>query len=138
MGKFKEDLSKNLITYIVTFVIAFLLGATIFLLWFFLNNRTLFDAVNASTMSFVIILVLGLFMWLNSVGTFDGIVYGFKQLFAGAFASKANKYNDYPGYVQHKKEVRSSGPRLYLAFIFASLIFGIALIVLELIYHIKY
>ena len=53
MEKISLNIRKHRKAYIVTTVIAFLAGAIIFILYFFLQNKGLFDAINASTISFI-------------------------------------------------------------------------------------
>ena len=138
MSKFSENFKKNLTTYIVTTIIAFLVGVAVFLLYFFLTYKDLYSAVNASFITSAVLLGGGLLIWVSEQGTFDSLVYGFKQMFTFTFNKKANKLNDYGAYKQEKNAKRADAPKIFLCFIAASLIFIIALIVLEIAYHINY
>lgn len=135
MGKIKDNFLKGLKAYLITGIIASVLGVVIFCLFYFLKNRTLFDAINASTLTFVILISIGGLMAVGHYGMFDGIAYGFRQLFTSAFSKKANKLNDFPGYVQQKRIVREHSPIIGLSFVAVSLVFLIVLIILEIIYH---
>ena len=136
MGKVRENFIRYWLTYLISFIIGLILGSVIFLLWFYLKSRTLYDAVNGSTLSFVVLLAFGLLALVGNFGMFDGIVYGFKQMFTGMFSKTPNKYTDYPGYVQEKRAKRSGGAKVYLSLIASSLVWGIVLLILEIIYHI--
>lgn len=135
MKKLKENFLSYWKTHLVVFIVGLILGTSIFLLWFYLNEKSLFDAVNAATLAFLINFAVGMFIYLGSTGMFDGIVYGFGQVFTSAFARKANKMNNYAGYVEQKRIKRSHGPFVQIGLIAASLIFLVLLIVLEIIYH---
>lgn len=135
MSKFTENFVKYLKAYLLTAFIAFVIGVITFLLVFFFKEKSLSNAIDGCTIAFVGLLGVGGLMWLAELGSFDSLAYGFKQLFTTQFAKKANKYNDYAGYLQEKKAVRAHSPHLYFAFIFTSLIFGIALAILEIILH---
>ena len=133
MSKFKDNFRSHLKAYIITGVIALIIGVVIFLLFYFLREKSLKDAMDGCTIAFVSLFGCGALMWLANLGTFDLIAYGFKQLFTSAFAKKANKYNDYGGYLQDKRVSRSTSANLHYSFIFVSFLFGIALAILAII-----
>lgn len=138
MNRFTMNFKKFLKIYIISFVISILVGATIFLIYFFVKNQTLIDAVNAATIAFVSLLGAGLLALMARSGMFDSFSYGFSQLFTSMFSKKANTYNDFSAYREEKITKRSASPSIYLAIIFASILFGIATLVLFIILKAKH
>ena len=136
MGKAKENFRKFYKAYIVTFVVSLLIGAGIFCLYFFLNVANVLHALNGVTFSTIALAGLGGLMWVNSQGAFDTLSYGFRQMFASFFAKNANKYNDMYAYKEAKAQKRESSPKTWLAVLIAAAIFALAIIPLEIIYHI--
>ena len=135
MSKFSENFKKYKISYIVTFVVATIVGIGIFSAFFFSKSLTLLNALNALTIATVLLVAGGGLMWVESFGTFDMVAYGFKQMFASFFSRKANKYNDLYSYKQDKNLKRESSAKLYLSVLTSSIIFIIALFVLYIIYR---
>ena len=137
MSKFTDSFRKFRPVYIWTFIIFFLIGAAIFLVYYLVTGcEYLLNALNGVTIAFVALLAAAGFSWLADQGTFDMVSYGFKQVFASAFSKKANKYNDLASYKQEKEAKRESGPRGYFAVLFASIPYALAVIVLEILYNI--
>jgi len=126
MNKFKENFLKYWLSYLITGLISAIIGVIIFLLFYFIKE----SAVNGATVAFVVNFSIGILMWVGYNGAFDSLSYGFKQLFTASFARKANKYNDFPGYLQDKRTKRSHSAHLYWSFIVVSIIFAITMIVL--------
>lgn len=135
MSKFSDNFKRFKWHYIIAGLIAFLLGSLAFLLFFFLVDKDMISAINGVTISAVSLLAIGGFIWLSSQGTFDLLAYGFKQMFTSMFNKNANKYHDYADYHEQKNIARVSMPKTYFSFLFVGLLFGIALAVLEIIYH---
>lgn len=131
----KEKKIKQLKENIITFVISLSVGAIIFCLYFFLKSRTIVDACNASIMAAVILVSLGLLIWLTRLGAFDTFAYGFKQLGHAMFGRSPTKYHDMIEYKQDRYEKRKDKTNYYLFIIIAGLCFGVATLVLEIIYH---
>ena len=136
MGKFKDNFRKYRKSYIFTFVISLLIGTGIFCLYFFLNVQNVLNALNGVSIAAVSLLGMGGLMWVHSQGAFDTLAYGFKQMFTSFFSKTPNKYNDMYSYKQAKIEKRESSPKIYFAMLFAAIIFGLAIIALEIVYHI--
>ena len=135
MGKARENFRKYRKAYIISFIIALLLGVGIFCLYFFLNTFNVLEALNGVTISAVALAGIGGLMWVNSQGMFDIFAYGFKQMFTSFFSKNANKYNDMYAYKQAKIEKRESSPKSWISVLLAAAIFAIAVIVLEIVYH---
>ena len=134
MNKFTLNFRKYLKIYIISFVASFLIGVAIFIIYFFVKNHSLLDAVNAATISFISLLGVGVLAWVVRSGMFDSLSYGFSQMFTSMFSKKPNKYNDFNAYREDRITKRQSTPNIYLAIIFASLLFGIITLVLFIVF----
>lgn len=132
MGKIKQNIAKYWKEYLIAFIIALVLGIVIFLLFFLLKDRTLYDALNAATMSAVIILCFGGLAFVASFGFFDLLGYGAKQTLSTVFSKKANKYHDYASYQEEKRAKREHSPHVFYSFLAVSIIFLIVVLVLEI------
>ncbi len=137
MGKFKENFKKNIKAYIITAIVAFVIGAIIFILYFFLTYKDLHSALNGVSIAGIALVGIGGLMWVAGEGTFDSMSYGFKQMFTSAFNKKANKYNDFYAYKEDKRIKRETAPKVFLSFFAAASLFILAIIVLEILYHVK-
>lgn len=133
MNKIVLNIKKYLKAYIISFMISILVGIAIFSLYFFIKGQTLIEAVNASTIAFVVLLGAGLLALVARLGMFDSFSYGFNQLTSAMFAKKANKYNDFSSYREDKRTKREASPSICYVIILASIIFGIATLVLFII-----
>lgn len=136
MSKFSDNFRKYKKTYILTFIISLLVGIGIFCLYFFLNGYYVLNALNGVSIAAVSLAASAGLMWVHSQGAFDTISYGFRQMFTSFFSKRPNKYNDMYSYKQAKNEKRASTPKTYFAILFAALIFALAIIALEIVYHI--
>ena len=63
--------------------------------------------------------------------------FGFKQLGTMIFAKDARKEGPYYEYRENKKEKRQNSSYVFVTVIFAGLLLSIALIVLEIVYHVN-
>lgn len=129
----KENFIKNLRTYIITLTISLFVGIVIFLVYFLVNDATMYAAINASSLSAVILLSLGGLMWVSSEGFFDIFSYGFRQLFGAMFSKKANQDNDYSAYMEDKRIKRKAQPKIFLSVLVSGLILLIVMIVLRIV-----
>lgn len=136
MSKFSENYKKYRKSYIVTFFVSLILGVGIFCLYFFLNGYFVLSALNGVSIAAVSIVGMAGLVWVHSQGAFDTFAYGFKQMFSSFFSKNANKYNDMYSYKQIKAEKREHSPRIYFAMLFAAIVFVLAIIALEIVYHI--
>ena len=134
MATFKERFVKYRKANFITLLISLVVGAGIFLLFFFTLGKDLMSSVNASTISAGILIGGGILVWVTFEGLFDMAAYGFRQL-GHAMFNRHNpaKYDDFPDYKQKKIEKRSDSPDIYLPIIFAGVLFLIATIVLRII-----
>ena len=126
---------KHKVAYIVSAIIAIAIGAGIFLTFFFVQEMELIGAVNGVSVAFIALMSIGAFIWLGKAGAFDTMSYGFKQMFTSFFAKEANKYNDFAEYKNQKNEVRVGSAKIHFVFMIVAILFGIAIIVLEIVYH---
>lgn len=118
--------------YGLTFLIALLIGGGLFCLFFFTKDQSFMDACNATSVTAIILVCVGLLMWINREGFFDFAAFGFKQFGSMLFRKEANEFNDFAKYKEYKFEVRKHNPKYFLPVIVAGLIFGIAFIVLRI------
>lgn len=135
MEQFKVHMIRFWKDYLISFIIALILGVVIFLLFFLLRSRTLYDALNAATMSGVIILCFGGLIFISSFGFFDLLSYGANQTLHFVFGRKANKYHDYPNYVEEKRKKREHSAHIFIPFLIVSILFFIAVFALEICMH---
>lgn len=136
MSKFSENYKKYRKSYIVTFFVSIVLGVGIFCLYFFLNGYFVLSALNGVSIATVAIVGMAGLVWVHSQGAFDTFAYGFKQVFSSFFSKNPNKYNDMYSYKQIKAEKREHSPNIYFAMLFAAIIFVLAIVALEIVYHI--
>ncbi len=132
--QFKNHWKINLLVFAISLV----LGGIIFVLFFFLRNRSFMDAVNGVSLAALFVLLSGLLALLAFLGAFDTFAFGFKQLGSMMFAKNARRDGTYADYRDKKREKRTSSSHSYLAIIAAGLIILIAAIILEIIYHSKF
>lgn len=123
---------------IITFVISLGVGGIIFLIYFLLNKDRYGEisaGCNATILSAIILVSSGVLVWLSRLGAFDTFAYGFKQLGSSIFSKNPQKYNNMVEYKQDKYEKRKEKTNYYLFIILAGLLFGVATLILEIIYH---
>ena len=134
-GKFKIK------PYIIAGVISFVFGAAVFCLYFFLNRSSLGSdisvASNGTLISGACLFAMGFFLFAGSQGFFDFVSYGFKQLGSQLYAKEANKFNNYPEYIEYKKEVRKTSSKWYISVLIIGTAFILAAIILFIIYKIN-
>ena len=136
MSKFSESFKKFKVHYIVTAIVAFAIGVGIFCLCFFLRGIEIVSALNAVSYAAIGLIAFAILSWIYEQGFFDIFTYGVRQVFTSAFSKQANKYNDYPSYKEDKNAKREKSPKGFVAILFVAIPFVIAIIVLEIIYHI--
>ena len=123
---------------IITLVISLAVGGIIFLIYFLLNKDRyggISAGCNATILSAIILVSAGVLVWLSRLGAFDTFAYGFKQLGSSIFSKNPRKYNNMVEYKQDKYEKRKEKTNYYLFIILAGLLFGVATLILEIIYH---
>lgn len=130
MKRLFEDIKKHLLAYIIWLLAGLIIGITVTLIYYFVNDRTLYGALNGATVASGILIGFGILIWVGGEGAFDGIAYGFGQAFKSWFAKKANEMNDYASYVNKQKEKRKHNANTYWSLILAGLIFVIVMLIL--------
>ena len=116
--------------YIIDTIISIIIGAFILILMFVIIKRPLSDGFSFAALALISI---GVFMWLGREGFFDIFVYGFKQFGSIHFTKKPLEYNDYPGYKEHKTEIRSKRSKNFLPFMIVGAAFLIASIIMFIV-----
>ena len=135
MKKAFEQIKKYWLINLITFLIALAVGAGLFCLMFFLRDQTLIAAVDGISLATFAVLFLGLLFWMGHLGAFDMFAFGFKQLGSMLFAKDARRDGTYVEYRDQKNEKRGASSYNFVAIIAAGVLLGVALIVLEIVYH---
>ena len=128
-----ENKKFNIKPYIIAGAISLVVGAVIFLLFFFLKDRSLRVAIDGASYAGIILITISLLIIVTRFGFFDIFSYGFKQLGASMFNKNASKYNDFPGYKQQINSIRVKRPKYYFSILLIGLLFIIAAIIMLLI-----
>lgn len=127
----KTNFKKFFVTYLITFIVSLIIGVVIFLVYYFLNNATLYSAINGFSLSAVIMLSIGGLMWVANEGFFDVFSYGAKQLVSFMFSKKANENNDFPNYREQNRTKRESKPKMFLPIILSGFILFVLMAILR-------
>ena len=135
MKKVFLQIRKHWLANFITLVISLVVGAVIFCLMFFLRNKTLISAVDGIALATAVVILFGLLMLVNHLGAFDTFAFGFKQLGTMIFAKDARKEGPYHEYKENMATKRQDSSYNFVIVIFVGLLFAIALIVLEIVYH---
>lgn len=135
MNKVFSQIKKYWLTNLITFLVSLAVGAGIFCIVFFTRSRSMIDAIDGATLGGLIVLLFGLLMMVAHFGTFDFLVFGFKQLIALMFAKNPKKHGQFTDYRDEMTQKRDASSYNFIAVIFAGLLLSIAIIVLEIIYH---
>lgn len=121
---------------LITFIILFLLGTTIFLLVFLLNSHpglvSACDGAFAAGVS--IIAALGLQV-LSRLGAFDTFGYSFSLMVASFSPKVEKKYRDLFEYKNIKAEKRSNRKLYFVSYLIVGLGFITAALILSLVYN---
>ena len=138
MKKAIEQIKKHWLANLITFIISFLVGVAIFLVYFLTrNSRTITEACNASAVSTAVLLLGGLLAWMAHLGVFDIFSFGFKQLGSMFFAKNPIRDGNYADYQAEKREKRSNSSYGFVAVIASGVLFAISLIVLDILYFVS-
>ena len=132
MKQFFLDFKKYLVVYIVSIVLCLIAGTLAFVLYYVLSDMkyTFIGIINGFTISFGVLMGLGLFSYVARQGFFDLLIYGFKQVGSSIFNRREpNKFRDYVEYKDNVNVSRSSSPSVYMIMILTSLVFALALII---------
>lgn len=135
MKRALEQIRKHWLENLITFLISILVGVTIFLIYFFLRNRTFLSAVDGMTIGGLSVLLSGLLAWMAHLGMFDMFSFGFIQLGHVLFSKNPRKGGDFVDYKANKGEKRNNSGYNFVAIIVAGLALCIAFIILRVIYN---
>lgn len=135
--KERQKRKEDFISYSITAIIAFAVGGLIFILYFFLNGHRFIDAVNGMALSSILLAGGAILTILARLGAFDTFAYGFRQLGHAMFSRNPRKFNNMVEYKQAKTEERKGKRKSYYPVLIVAALFIIALVVLEIIYHVK-
>ena len=125
-----ENKKRNIKPYIIAGVISLVIGAVIFILIFFLKDRSLRVAIDGASYAGIILITVSLLLLIARLGFFDIFSYGFKQLGASMFNKNATKYNDYPGYKQQVNSIRVKRSKYYLSILLVGLLYIVAALIM--------
>ena len=132
--KKKQARRERLIADLFTSILTLIFGGIIFIIYFFVKDRVLLDAINGTSLAAVVIICVALLVWVARLGAFDTFAYGFKQLFAVFFTKNPRKYHSYAEYLEQKRVDREIKGKYYIPMLLTSLVFIIAMIILRIIY----
>ena len=135
MKRALEQIRKHWLENLITFLISILVGVTIFLIYFFLRNRTFLSAVDGMTIGGLFVLLSGLLAWMAHLGMFDMFSFGFIQLGHVLFSKNPRKGGDFVDYKANNGEKRNNSGYNFVAIIVAGLALCIAFIILRVIYN---
>ena len=139
MKKLIESFKKHRKAFIITSIVALVIGLTIFLVFYFaLNKQSFIGLLNGTGVAGVVLVCFFGLAWLSRAGAFDTISYGFGQMFTSMFARKANKYNDFADYKEQKNTKREVASLAYFSYLFVGVLFLIAFGILEIVFHSLY
>ena len=135
MNKVFSQIKKYWLINLITFIASLMVGAGIFCIVFFTRARSIIDAIDGATLGGLIVLLFGLLMMVSHFGAFDIFVFGFKQLFSLLFSKDPKKNGNFTDYRDERTQKRDASSYNFIATILAGLLLSIAIIVLEIIYH---
>lgn len=138
--KEKERRRQAFFADLISGGIALAIGALIFLLYFFLNEegRNLKTACNGTALAGGLVLGAGLLIWLTRLGAFDTFAFGFIQLGTSLFGRNPLKRETLVEYKQKRVEKRKEKTKYYFVIMIVGGLFLVALVVLEILFNIKY
>lgn len=130
-----EQIKKHWLENLIIFLISLVVGVAIFLIYFFLRNRTFISAVDGMTIGGLFVLLSGFLAWMAHLGMFDMVSFGFIQLGHVLFSKDPRKGGDFADYKNNKAEKRNNSSYSFVAIIVAGLALCIAFVVLRIIYN---
>ena len=113
MNKVFSQIKEYWLTNLITFLVSLAVGAGIFCIVFFTRARSMIDAIDGATLGGLIVLLFGPLM----------------------FAKDPKKHGQFTDYRDGMTQKRDASSYNFIAVIFAGLLLSIAIIVLEIIYH---
>ena len=97
-----EQIKKHWLENLIIFLISLVVGVAIFLIYFFLRNRTFISAVDGMTIGGLFVLLSGFLAWMAHLGMFDMVSFGFIQLGHVLFSKDPRKGGDFADYKENK------------------------------------
>ena len=86
MKKFIENFKRYYRAYLIYGTVFAVIGVGIFLLFFFLGDKSLSGATNGIGWSALALFFLGCLILLSNYGAYDFLSYGFQQMFTSLFS----------------------------------------------------
>ena len=124
-----EIMKVRKIFSIKTYLVANIIGALTFLLTLFYTNRfTIISFIDGATLSTFLLFIIGWFMFISNEHTLDIFVYGVKSFTKAVFGKKMDR--TYYDYIKDKDPIPKS---VYLTFWFASINYGLVILILYII-----
>ncbi len=127
---------KNFMPYLIRFLVLGCILTAVTLLTYFLSSgmeRSIVAGLNGLTISSVIGLVYTLFAFMYFYGYLNFVSYGFSSMSTIFSKNATRKYKDLHEYNEIKKRERHGKTHYFLAYLVASGVFVIALIVVYII-----
>ena len=133
-----EERRKKIIADIITGVVFLVLSAAIFCLYFFLMGKQLMHAVNGVALTGIIIISIGLLALVARLGAFDTFVFGFKQLGHSMFGKNPNQLGSLADYKEEVNKKRKAKGLYFIPILVVGALYILALIPLEIVFHVTY
>ena len=116
--------------YIVAGIISLLFGIGLFFLLVYAFKMAYIDG---TAFGAVFLISFAGLIWVSREGFFDLASYGFRQFGNMLFTKDPNKFNDFAGYKEHKREIRENRPKYYFSSLVVGGLFLIATIILFIV-----
>lgn len=129
----KINFKKFYKSYIISASVSLVIGLAIFLIYFFVNDQVIYTAVNAASISAIVLICVGGLVYVSNEGFFDFFSFGVKQVGSSIFGKKGNENNDFAVYKEQSRTKRENRPKLYLSMLAVGVLFLIAMIVLRIV-----
>ena len=128
----KKRTFRDFLPNIISFTIGLFIAVVFFLIYFFVGDLVLIRAIDASSISFIIVLGAGCLVCLEYFGAFDFFAYGFKSLGIMMFNHNTPKKDNYMEYRNKKTENRKHSNKVFIGIFVSSIIPLIATIILRI------
>jgi len=125
-----EEKRINWKPYIIAGIISLLFGVGLFFLLVYAFHMPYMDG---TAFGAVFLFSFAGLIWVSREGFFDLASYGFRQFGNMLFTKEPNKFNDFVGYKQYKREIRENRPKYYFSLLVVGGLFLIATIILFIV-----
>ena len=125
-----EEKRINWKPYIIAGIISLLFGVGLFFLLVYAFHMSYMDG---TAFGAVFLFSFAGLIWVSREGFFDLASYGFRQFGNMLFTKEPNKFNDFVGYKQYKREIRENRPKYYFSLLVVGGLFLIATIILFIV-----